>query len=269
MRKYNFGVRFIKPTSFGVLCRVGFNRRFDARDMIDDFLKNVADNYLNRLLRPQSAATYTYSIADDNSVDIVMPQGTRSTSDGERAILLNLIDFGQDFEAERSTTIDVVEFPVGDPRSYTVERLLAALKAENDGARTSMDDLMRHYPNEDEDAAAGWPSADHGHYYYQIRLEFDGDINPIDTSAFNDFVEALQEVNMRNGYSVDTSAKEAVQSGRTGLSYEIEVRPRLISYLVERPACDPALSIVWLWRTAEQKFGRPTENSEIFVTAAD
>lgn len=269
MRQYNFDVRFTEPDSFDILCRIRLARRFDARYVIDDFPRNVADGYLNRLLKKPSAPNFTYRTGSDNSVDILMSGETRSVSDGERAVLLNLIEFGQDFESELSTTIEVVEFPVKDPGSYTVERLLTALQAENDAARIIVNDLMMQYPSEDGDSAKEWPEEYHDRYFYQVRLEFETDIASGDVVEFKDALETLYRMNMWNGYSTDTSAENAVQSGRTGLSYEIEVGARLISYLVERPACDPALSIVWLWKMAEQKIGHPAQSSEIFVTSED
>lgn len=132
-----------------------------------------------------------------------------------------------------------------------------------------MNDLMRRYPSEDEYAAREWPDAHHDRYFYQVRLEFDADMDPADAAEFENLLKALHQVTMWNGYSADVSAEDAVQAGRTGVSYEIEINPRSISYVVERPACNPAIAIVWFWRMAESRLGRPAQSSEIFVTAED
>jgi hypothetical protein len=38
---------------------------------------------------------------------------------------------------------------------------------------------------------------------------------------------------------------------------------------VERPSCNPALPIIWFWQRFENKLGRPTAETSIFVTAED
>lgn len=95
------------------------------------------------------------------------------------------------------------------------------------------------------------------------------DMQPSVIIEFEKILEALHRVNMWNGFSTDTTAEEAVRLGRTGISYEIEVEPKAITYLVERPACDPALSSLWLWQRIADRLGRPTASSTIFVTGED
>jgi hypothetical protein len=175
------------------------NTRFEARDMVADFPKNVTSNFLNRFIAEQGASGYTYRAGSGNAVEIVARERARSLSDSERAILVNLMDFGQDFESERSTTIENVEFPVDDPQSYNAEKLLKALEAENNAAIASMNDLIGQYPDEDEDGAGEWPSEDHDRYFYQVRLAAGAAIKSSDASELENVVDALHEVNMWNG----------------------------------------------------------------------
>ncbi len=269
MRNYNFSVGFTNADQSGVVCRVRLNKRFAARDMVADFPKNVTSNFLNRFIPGPGGAGYTYRAGAGNAVEIVRREKARPLSDSERAILVNLMDFGRDFESEQSTTIDAVELPVDDPESYTAEKLLKALEAANNAAIVSMNDLMAQYPDADDDTAGEWPSEDHDRYFYQIRLAADAAIKSSDASELKSVLHALHEANMWNGYNTEQSVDEAVHSGRTGINYEIETEPQLISYLVERPSCNPALPIVWFWQRFESMLGRPAAETSIFVTAED
>lgn len=269
MRKYNFAIRFTEEEPSSPLCRIRLNERFDAADMVNDFPKNVTVDFLNHVIKSPTDRNYEYRAAAQNAVEIIAPGGPKSLSDSKRAILLNLIDFGQDFESERSTTVEEVEFPVHDSHSYTVERILEALEAETDAAIKFMNGLMREYPADSEDAAKEWPSEDHDRYFYQVRLEQTADMHSSVITEFEKMLDALHKVNMWNGFSADTTAEEAVRSGRTGMSYEIDVEPQAISYLVERPACNPALSVTWLWRRTQERIGPPAPSSMVFVTAED
>lgn len=269
MRKYNFAIRFTEQEPSSPLCRIRFNERFDAADLVNDFPRNVTADCLNHVIKSPTGRSYEYRAVAQNAVEIVASGEPKSLSDSQRAVLLNLIDFGQDFESERSTTVEEVEFPVRDSHSYTVERILEALEAETDAAIKFMNGLMREYPADSEDAAKEWPSEDHDRYFYQVRLEQTAEMQSSVITEFEKMLEALHKVNMWNGFSADTTAEEAVRSGRTGISYEIEVEPKAITYLVERPACDPALSILWLWQRVEDRLGRPAASSTIFVTGED
>jgi hypothetical protein len=131
LRQYNFSVRFTTAASPEVLCRIRFDGRFDAHDMVGDFQKNVAHGYLNRCLRTPSAAGYTYRVGVHNSMEIVTPLGTRAVSDGERASLLNLIDLGPPFEAKRLQPSKPSSFPLGHSSGYSVDAHLTGLVTEN------------------------------------------------------------------------------------------------------------------------------------------
>jgi hypothetical protein len=269
MRKYNFPVGFVDAAKSSVLCRIRFNPRFEAADMVDDFPKNVTAGFLDQVVRAPGAPPHGYRVADGNAVEIAGGDEARPLSDSQRAIVLNLMDFGQDFESEVSTTIDEVEFPVSGAASYSTDKLLAALTAENEAAVARMSALMQQFPSGSEDAARDWPSDDHERYFYQVRFEFSKPMQQTEMAGFEGMLKALHEENMWTGISPDRDVEEIIQSGRTGLSYEIDVDPGSMSYIVERPACNPALSAVWLWQRVEDSLGKPAEGSMIFVTAED
>jgi hypothetical protein len=268
-RSYNFRIRFTQAQSPSVLCRIRFNRRFRAAEMLDDFPKNVTAGFLDQLALMHGAPTSDYRLADDNALEIVSANGVQSFTDAERAILLNLIDFGQDFESKVSKTIAEVEFPVSDAASFSIETLLTALTDENKAAMARMSALMREFPSDSEDAARDWPSEDHERYFFQLRIELPVPMPAADLARYKSMLQALHEVNMWTGFSADRGVQEIIRSGRTGSSYELNVEPGSISYLVERPACNPALPAVWLWQTVEDTFGKPAKGTVIFVTAED
>jgi hypothetical protein len=269
MRAYNFPVRFVDPSPPIAQCRVYFNSRFEAADMVDDFPKNVTSGFLNKVAKAAGTADYAYRVAAGNAVEIFTPSEAPRLSDAQRAILLNLMDFGQDFESDVSTTIEAVEFPVSSASDYSADKLLTALAAENDAAVARMSALMLEFPTDNEDAARDWPSEDHERYFYQVRLELAKPMPQSAVAEFKEMLKALHEANMWTGYSTELNIEQIMQSGRTGLSYEIEVEHDVVSYIVERPACNPALSAVWLWQRVEEASGRPAANSMIFVTAED
>jgi hypothetical protein len=269
MRAYNFPVRFVDPSPPIAQCRVYFVSRLEAVDMVDDFPRNVTAGFLNYVVKTPVAADFTYRASVGNAVEIFTTSETARLSDAQRAILLNLMDFGQDFESDVSTTIEAVEFPVSSASDYSADKLLAALAAENDAAVARMSALMQEFPSGSEDAARDWPSEDHERYFYQVRIDLSAPMQASEIAAFKSMLKALHEVNMWTGFSSDRDVQEIMQSGRTGLSYEIDVEPGSISYIVERPACNPALSAVWLWQRVEDSMGKPAEGSMVFVTAED
>jgi hypothetical protein len=269
MRKFNFPVGFIVSEDSATHCRVRFNSRFDAADMVDDFPKNVTAGFLNHVVKAPGAADFIYRVAPENSIEIISAAGTSSFSDAHRAILLNLMDFGQDFESDVSTTIEAVEFPVSSDVGHSAEKLLAALVSANDAAVARMSALMQDYPTDNEDAAASWPSEDYERYFFQVRLELAKPMPQSDVATIEEMLKTLHDANMWTGYSTELNVEQIMESGRTGLSYEVEVEPNVVSYIVERPACNPALSAVWLWKRVEEMFGKPTANSMIFVTGED
>jgi hypothetical protein len=268
MRNYNFRVHFTQAQSLSVLCRIRFNQRFRAADMLDDFPKNVTTGFLDHVARAHGAPIHDYLLAENNALEIVCSHA-QSFTDTERAILLNLIDFGQDFESKVSKTIDEVEFPVPDATSFSIEKLLSAMADENKAAVARMSALMQDFPSDSEDAAGEWPSEDHERYFYQLRIELPVAMPAADLVRCKNTLKALHEVNMWTGFSADRGVQEIIRSGRTGSSYEIHVEPGSISYIVERPACNLALSAVWLWQNVEDTLGRPTKGTMIFVTAED
>jgi hypothetical protein len=269
MRNYNFRVRFTPAKSPSVLCRIRFNQRFRATGMLDDFPKNVTTGFLDQVARTHGAPIPDYRLADNNALEIVIADVVQPFTDTERAILLNLIDFGQDFESKISKTIDEVEFPVPDATSLSIEKLLTALTDENKDAVARMNALMQEFPSDSEDAAREWPSEDHERYFYQLRIELPVLMPAADLARYKNMLKALHEVNMWTGFSATKGVQEIIRSGRTGSSYEIHVEPGSISYIVERPACNPALLAVWLWQNVEDTVGRPTKGTMIFVTAED
>ncbi len=104
---------------------------------------------------------------------------------------------------------------------------------------------------------------------HRVLLMFGTPMPPADAADFREALTALHDVNMHSGYCPDTSAEQAIRSGRTGISCEIEVEPRSITYIVERPACNPALSMIWLWRRIEERLGPPAPGSMIVVSGED
>lgn len=269
MRHYNFDVRFTLGEQSNIVCRVHFNSRFDAKDMVGDFPRNVTVNFLNQVISSPATDNFIFREGSGNSVEIVAPSGLRPISDSERAILLNLMDFGQDFEAERSTTIEYVAFPVTAADGQSAEALLQALESENSRAIAEVNELMQRYPSGDDDAAAEWPAEDHDRYIYQALIAAEAQIGRDDADALKKTMHALHEVNMWNGYSTERNPQEAMASGRTGISYEIFTEDSTFSYLVERPSCNPALSILWFWQFMESRLGPATDETNLFVSAED
>lgn len=259
MRTYNFPVS-AKPASGDTLCRVVLNPRFTAKALIDDYPKTITARYLNDVLSANEAAA-GYVAADERSIDIVVRPGTNLT-DADRAIVLNLLDFGQDFENDRSTTVEEVIFfrSIGGAMPET---LLDALALANAEAGTFMTERLAWFPPADEYLEKSWPqdwteSQRYdwpGYFFFNFEIEYADAFTPDTARKIEAVLNALHDINMWNGFNEGMTALRSVQAGRAGLSFDIWVEGSTIGYTVERTPCDPALSLKLLVSIVRDRFG--------------
>lgn len=80
---------------------------------------------------------------------------------------------------------------------------------------------------------------------------------------------AGHDVNMWNGFSTDNHPAAALASGGSGISVEIGAEDGAIIYRVERPVCDPALSILMLVENIERITGAKPRSWRVHVEAAE
>ncbi|MBB5866311.1 hypothetical protein [Xanthomonas sp. 3058] len=154
MRKYNFPVSF-QSSPEDLICRIILDGRFTPEDLISDFPKTITSRYLNDVLgRGRSIASCRTT--GDNSIEVRIDQSI-SVSDVDRAIILNLLDFGQDHASERSTTIKEALFYTDSPETMSAEKLQRALEAANEEAGLFMSARLTDFPPSDEDLASEWP----------------------------------------------------------------------------------------------------------------
>lgn len=248
MRKYNFPVSF-DSISEDVFCRVVLDERFTPGELLNDFPKTITARYLNDILgRGQAVATYRAGA--NNSIEILLSQSV-VVSDVDRAIILNLLDFGQDYESERSTTIKEAIFFTHSPETMSAEKLQRALEAANEEAGLFMTARLLEFPPKNEYLASRWPQdwvEDQkynwpGYHFFHFLIEYEKTLGRADLDFAVHFLNAAHDVNMWDGYNPGMSAAESVASGRAGLSFEVNVEDDGIAYVLERSPCDPALSV--------------------------
>ena len=192
----------------------------------------------------------TFAEAQGNAIDIFV-RGTNVLSDADRAIVLNLLDFGQDYESARSTTIEAVIFYVDNPLVLSVESLLNALDAANFEAAVFMTERLAEFPPSDDYLETAWPQdwVENqkydwpGYHFFYFELAYSRELTSAELEFARHFLDASHDVNMWNGYNPGQSAFASVSSGRNGLSFEVAAEGEAITYAVERTPCDPALSV--------------------------
>lgn len=260
MRSYTFPVTFAQSKDPNAICRVRLNNRFTPRDMAADYPQNTTRFYLEEVLSEGTPAQYV--VASGNALDIHSPVAKQIT-DAERAVLLNLIDFGQDFENDRSTTVEELVFFVPNPDDHTVAGLLQALDIRVSEARVGLTEAMIANPVDPDDPyiAKRWPEADHHRYRYVLVWSFPTPV-PNAVAARSDGIHRLV---MWNALSTTMTAKAAVEGKYTGVAYECFIDGTSVEYVVERPSCDPALAIDYLLSAMERVYGLSPSSSEITV----
>jgi hypothetical protein len=260
MRKYNFPISFT-ANSDDIFCRVVLNERFTPRELINDFPKNITSRYLNDVMgRGKTIATYKESRG--NAIDIGVDKET-DISDVDRAIVLNLLDFGQDHESPRSTTIEEVTFFVDAPETMSAEKLLTALEAANTEAGLFMTERLAEFPPDDDYLEKKWPQdwIDEqkydwpGYHFFNFALTYTHVLPQNELNFAHRLMDASHDVNMWDGYNPGQSASDSVTSGRHGTSFEIETEGDTITYAVERTPCDPALSVKRLADAIHERTG--------------
>ncbi|MHC1551025.1 hypothetical protein [Phyllobacterium sp. K27] len=227
MRKYNFPVSFA-PAAGDRFCRVVLHDRFASRELIDDFPKNITARYLNDVVGIGTTVA-TYREANETAIDIVVSQRT-PISDIDRAIILNLIDFGQDYESSQSTTIKKVVFFLDNAQAMSVAQLLDALEGANIEAGLFMTARLAEFPPEDEYLATNWPQGWigeqkydwPGYYFFNFAMTYASALPQPDLDFAKQFIKASHDVNMWNGYNPGRSARQSVASDRAGMSFEID-----------------------------------------------
>lgn len=274
MRKYNFPVSF-KSALGNVFCRVVLDERFTPRQLINDYPKNITARYLNDVIG-KGAVIATYRQAEGNAIDIVI-SATTLVSDVDRAVTLNLLDFGQDFDSPRSTTIKEVVFFVDAPGAASVDNLLETLEAANVEAGIFMTARLAEFPPTDEYLAKSWPQdwvEDQkydwpGYHFFRFTLVYAKELASSDRDFAENLMNASHDVNMWDGYNPGLSAVDSVASGRAGISFEIDAEGSSIAYVVERAPCDPALSVKRLAEAIHERLGEWPQRWQIGLEPED
>ncbi|KGJ01720.1 hypothetical protein IT41_19410 [Paracoccus halophilus] len=266
MRKYNFPVRAVQADASEPLFRLVLDPRFSAAEMLADFPRNVVQPFLNVVLADGKQGS-CFKAAGSHAIEVSLPSHIQ-VNDAERAILANLMDFGQDFESARSTTIGELVFFLTRPDENGPESFLDALAARNAEAVAFMNEVMLQFPPEDEYSTRTWPEELIERYYFGIVLEYGDLLDNKDMSAALGILDCLHDVNMWTGFSVKANPGDTMKAGGSGISFEIEAENGAISYQVERPACDPALSILILVEKIEKLTGARPRAWQIHIEAA-
>ncbi|NSX92769.1 hypothetical protein [Agrobacterium tumefaciens] len=274
MRKYNFPVSFM-PLSGGTMCRVILDERFTPEELINDFPKTITSRYLNDVLG-RGRAIATFRAATDNSIEVDIDQSF-SVSDVDRAITLNLLDFGQDYESERSTTIREAIFYTGAPETMSTDKLQEALEIANEEAGLFMTARLTEFPPSDPELVSTWPQdwvEDQkydwpGYHFFHFSVEYGKALGQSDLDFATHFLNAAHDVNMWDGYNPGMSAAESVASGRAGLSFEVDGQNNKITYVLERSPCDPAFSVKLFVEAMQERIGDLPTRWEIGVEPED
>lgn len=274
MRNYNFPVSFA-ATSGTRLCRVILNERFSPRELVGDFPKTITSRYLNDVVG-RGMTIATYEEAPGNAIDIIISPNAK-IDDVDRAIVLNLLDFGQDFEAERSTTIDAAIFFVENPTDASIDLLLEALESALTEAAAFMTERLAEFPPDDEFLAESWPQdwVDEqtydwpGYHFFNFVMYYAQPFSRDERTFVHEFMNASHDINMWNGYNPGISAAQSVESGRSGTSFEIDVAESTVTYVIERTPCDPALSVKRFAEVMYERKGTWPERWDIGVEPED
>ena len=141
MRAYNFPVHTAPDDGSDRVFRLVLDPRFSAAEMLADYPRNVVQPFLDIVIA-EGKQPALFKAAGPHAIDVSMPAPHR-VSDADRAILTNLMDFGQDFDSARSTTISELVFTMVHPDEHVAGRFLEALARRNAEAVAFMNDIMR------------------------------------------------------------------------------------------------------------------------------
>lgn len=144
MRAYNFPVHTAPDDGSDRVFRLVLDPRFSAAEMLADYPRNVVQPFLDIVIA-EGKQPSLFKAAGPHAIDVSMPAPHR-VSDADRAILTNLMDFGQDFDSARSTTISELVFTMAHPDEHVAGRFLEALARRNAEAVAFMNDIMQRFP---------------------------------------------------------------------------------------------------------------------------
>ena len=252
MRSFNFDVRFAQQAAKSPSLRVVLNERFDPAILLNDFPKNMLEGYARIALGGMSLVP----VPAENAIDVSFGH---ALTDADRAILLNLMDFGQDHEEARSTTLDHVIVYGSDVSTGT--GLQEALSARNNAAVERMTALMSDFVliEEEEFDRTDWPTDLFWRYFYTVIVETGGAVTEGQLATLRDAMETLNAASMWLAFNPDMTVREAAEQGLSGISSEISSEDGTLTYIVERPGSNPALPVsLWLDLIAEQIGGAPS-----------
>lgn len=267
MREYNFPVRAAHGNASDVLFWLALDARFSATEMLSDYPRNMVQPFLDIVVGSGKHRARFKAVAP-NTIETSSPAHAH-ISDADRAILMNLIDFGQDFESPRSTTVSELVFPMAQPGGQISAYLLEALARRNAEAVAFMNEVMLQFPPEDEYSTRTWPEEFVERYYFGIAIDYADALGEAEIAWALRVIDCLHDVNMWNGFSTDNDTAAALASGGSGISVEIGAEDGAIIYRVERPVCDPALSILMLVENIERITGAKPRSWRVHVEAGE
>lgn len=267
MREYNFPVHGAPGGASDVLFRLVLDTRFSAADMLADYPRNMVQPFLDIVVGHDKHPA-RFKATGPNTIEGISPTPTR-VSDAERAILTNLMDFGQDFESPRSTTISELVFPLDQPSGQGPAHFLKALARRNAEAVAFMNEVMSQFPPEDEYSTRTWPEELVERYYFGIVIDYADALGEADITRALRVLDCLHDVNLWNGFSTDNDPAAALTAGGSGVSVEMAAENGEISYQVVRPICDPALSILMLVENSERMTGEGPRSWRVHVEGAE
>jgi hypothetical protein len=267
MRAYNFPVHTAPDDGSDRVFRLVLDPRFSAAEMLADYPRNVVQPFLDIVIA-EGKQPSLFKAAGPHAIDVSMPAPHR-VSDADRAILTNLMDFGQDFDSARSTTISELVFTMAHPDEHVAGRFLEALARRNAEAVAFMNDIMQRFPPEDDYSTRSWPDDLIERYSFGILLDYENSLDDHGLDLALRLLNCLHDVNMWNGFNTLADPQKAMMAGGSGISVEIGAENGAINYLVERPVCDPALSILILVEKIERLTGARPRSWKIHVEAAD
>lgn len=199
MREYNFPVHGAPGGASDVLFRLVLDTRFSAADMLADYPRNMVQPFLDIVVGHDKHPA-RFKATGPNTIEGISPTPTR-VSDAERAILTNLMDFGQDFESPRSTTISELVFPLDQPSGQGPAHFLKALARRNAEAVAFMNEVMSQFPPEDEYSTRTWPEELVERYYFGIVIDYADALGEADITRALRVLDCLHDVNLWNGFT--------------------------------------------------------------------
>lgn len=269
MRSYGFDVQFAKPRGDGVIARVSLNDRFAASEMVEDFPRNTVQELLDIILNPPlQTSPVRWQAGPNNSVDVVALEEMR-IAPWHLAVMLNLVDFGSDFEEEVSQTLNALTLFHPRAADLTVDAVLSALDAENEAAAGFMSTLMAAHPSDEEFATTSWPLGMHTRFLYDLRLPLSRELTEDEKKRLNRLVVAWHRVTAWTGSTSTMAPETALGEGYSTFEHEFKVDDRRYEHFLRTPACDPALGFRHVLQWLKHELGVEPVEPDIYVSAAD